>query len=120
MFTRMCVLGLVMMSAFVEEEARARDRGQFKDTSEQIKGWFKSLRSPKGAVPCCDEADGHRTEYQVRGDRYWVPIEGKWYAIPPEIIVRDRGNPTGEGVVFYYMVGEVAPIFFCFVPDDTN
>ena len=108
-----------LLAVSLSPTARARDDGRFQDAPEQIKTWFKSLKAPKGGAPCCDVTDGHRTEYQVRGDTYWVPIDGKWYAIPPEIALRNSGNPTGEGVVFYYMMGGVAPIFICFVPNDS-
>jgi hypothetical protein len=99
----------------------AMDRGQFKDVSPQIRQWFEELRSPVG-TPCCSYADGHRTEYETRGDQYWVPISGQWYAVPPDAVVH-AGNPIGEAVVWY------APVLrrgkwdgdwqiFCFVPSD--
>ncbi len=34
----------------------ARDRGQFANSSPEIKAWFEGLRSGKG--PCCSDADG--------------------------------------------------------------
>ena len=109
----------------IVSEAHARDGGQFTDAPEQIKAWFKGLKSPKGTVPCCDEADGHLTNYLVRDGKYWVSIEGQWYEISPESVVRNSGNPTGEGVIFYYLMsdhenGGKRPVIFCFVPDDTN
>jgi hypothetical protein len=126
MFTRICALvGLILLSVEVPHGTQARESAQYEDASEHIKGWFKSLKSPKGAVPCCDEADGHRTEYVVRGNTYWVPIQGRWHPIPLDIVIRNSGNPTGEGVVFYYLMwdyesGGEGPVIFCFVPSDTN
>jgi hypothetical protein len=43
---------------------------------DHIRSWFNSVQSPKG-VPCCDIADGHRTDYNMRADEYWVPIDGE-------------------------------------------
>jgi hypothetical protein len=95
----------------------ARDYGQYDRAPDSISRWFKSLRSPGSGVSCCDRADGHLTAYRVVKGRYWVQIQGAWYQVPPERIIRDSGNPTGEGVVFYATIINV-PIIFCFVPDD--
>ena len=79
--------------------ALAVDRGQF------------------GHVPCCDESDGHRTTYDVRGGAYWVPIEGQWMQVPDRAVIRDQGNPIGEAVVWYvHHRGSI--IISCFVPAD--
>jgi hypothetical protein len=43
---------------------RAIDRGQFEDVPNDIRAWFKGVRSPTG-IPCCDISDGHRTIYDV-------------------------------------------------------
>jgi hypothetical protein len=52
--------------------ALARDNGQYEDVPENIRNWFKSVRSPQG-IPCCDISDGHRTDYDMRDNKYWVP-----------------------------------------------
>jgi hypothetical protein len=70
------LVGLVTVAAAAPRSAPARDDGRYEAAPAHIKTWFRSLKSPKGAAPCCDEADGHRTEYQVRGGAYWVPVEG--------------------------------------------
>ena len=49
----------------VSGAARAYDRGQFEDVPDDIRAWFKGVRSPTGAF-CCDISDGHRTIYEVR------------------------------------------------------
>jgi hypothetical protein len=68
-------------------------------------------------VPCCDESDGHRTTYDVRGGAYWVPIEGQWMQVPERAVIRDQGNPIGEAVVWYvHHRGSI--IISCFVPAD--
>ena len=48
---------------------------------------------------------------------YWVPIEGEWMAVPERAVIRDRGNPVGEAVVWYvHHRGSI--IISCFVPAD--
>jgi hypothetical protein len=81
---------------------------------DHIPSWFKSVQSPKG-VPCCDIADGHRTDYNMRGDQYWVPIDGEWLPVPAEAIIYNAGNPVGEAVVWYTKYNGKAYIH-CFVP----
>ena len=91
-----------------------RDNGQFGDVPPEIRAWFKSVKSHTG-VPCCDIADGHRTDYDMREGRYWVPINSKWMMVPPEAVVDDAGNPTGDAVVWYSESGSNVYIR-CFVP----
>jgi hypothetical protein len=109
----------------------ARDSGQWGDTPDNVRAWFKSVRSPSG-VPCCDIADGHRTDYDVRrgpgGDGYWIPIPDtppsreNWMQVPPEAVVYDAGNPVGEAIVWYVRNDHTSPnggggIYIrCFVP----
>src|SRR6202171_4792724 len=81
------------------------------------RAWFKSVTAPNG-VPCCDISDSHRTTYDVRQGAYWVPIDGEWMAVPERAVIRDRGNPVGEAVVWYvHHRGGI--IISCFVPADT-
>jgi hypothetical protein len=94
--------------------ARAVDGGQFTDVPDDVRAWFKSVVSPSG-VPCCDISDGHRTAYDIRDGVYWVPIEGTWTEVPPRAVIRDRGNPVGEAVV-WYVRHRGAIIISCFVP----
>jgi hypothetical protein len=96
--------------------ASAFDNGQYENVPADIRAWFKSVMAPNG-VPCCDISDGHRTEYDVRNGAYWVPIEGNWMMVPERAVIRDRGNPVGEAVVWYvHHRGSV--IISCFVPAD--
>jgi hypothetical protein len=81
----------VMLVAFAST-ASAVDRGQF-------------------------EHVGHRTDYEVRDGAYWVPIEGAWVQVPGHAVIRDRGNPIGEAVVWYvHHRGGI--VISCFVPAD--
>ena len=107
------VLGALIL---VSGTARAVDHGQFENVPDDIRAWFKGVRSP-GGVPCCDTSDGHRTEYDVRQGAYWVPIDGLWWRVPEKAIVRNAGNPLGEAVVWYVSLRGNIEIR-CFVPAD--
>jgi hypothetical protein len=110
---------IAMLAAYgcaLASTALAVDNGQFGNVPPDIRAWFKSVIAPNG-VPCCDESDGYRTEYDVRGGAYWVPIEGQWMQVPAHAVIRDRGNPVGEAVVWYvHHRGSI--IISCFVPAD--
>lgn len=96
--------------------AFAFDKGQYENVPPEIRAWFKGIIAPNG-VPCCDMADGHRTDYDFRDGAYWVPIEGKWMQVPERAVIRDRGNPVGQAVVWYVRHGG-GIVISCFVPAD--
>src|SRR5438132_14202418 len=105
---------LVSFTLATNVPVHARNVGQYGDADPQIGAWFKSVQTKTGAS-CCDEADGHRTDYRMEGDRFMVPIEGKWYPVPPDAVLSSYGNPFLEGVVWYVQYqGEV--YIRCFVP----
>jgi hypothetical protein len=85
------------MFCAVSATAAAMDRGQFKNVPHEMREWFEHMRSPKGIL-CCSYADGHRTGYDIRQGQYWVPIEGEWYPVPPEVVIKTE-NPVGEAIV---------------------
>ena len=99
--------------------ASAVDRGQYGEVPDDVRSWFKSVRSPHG-IPCCDIADGHRTSFRAdAAGHFWVPIgpEGDpWVLVPPEAVVTDAGNPTDSAIVWFVPQGN-GPVFIrCFVP----
>jgi hypothetical protein len=111
-----------LLCAVSATAAIAMDRGQFANVPLEVREWFEHLRSPNG-VACCSYADGHRTGYDMRQGQYWVPIEGQWYAVPPEAVIK-TANPVGEAVVWYLEYADefatVLPTYriLCFVPSD--
>src|SRR5262249_45920649 len=111
------IVFLVVLCAPVS--AVAVDQGQFTDVPEPIRNWFKNMKAPGGGF-CCDIADGHRVQYDMRDDGYWALIEGEWFPVPPHSVIRNSKNPTGDGVVWYNWYienGRVRrPFIRCFVP----
>jgi hypothetical protein len=100
-------VGLAVLA--IGTPALAHDDGQFANVSPSVRAWFKSVKSQHG-VPCCDIADGHRTDYDMRKDQYWVPINGNWMPVLDTV-----GNPVGDAVVWYSIYGEHV-VIRCFVP----
>ena len=102
--------------ARVRARALAFDNGQYENVPAELRAWFKGVMAPNG-VPCCDISDGHTTEYDFRAGAYWVPIEGQWMEVPSHAVIRDRGNPVGQAVVWYvHHRGGI--VISCFVPAD--
>lgn len=58
--------------------------------------WMEQLKQPNG-ISCCSGIDCAVTSARV-GKKGWeakTPA-GDWVEIPDEIIIRDKGNPTGQ------------------------
>ena len=91
-------------------EGYARDNGRY--AQSPLKPWFDSLKSRKR--PCCSDADGEETEYEMRGDNYWAPIEGVWQPVPSEAVITEP-NKVGRAMKWIYLEnGEKR--FRCFLP----
>jgi len=110
----------VALAAALAGKVVAMDREELRNVPPQVRNWFESMKSPSGKL-CCSYADGHRTEYDMRENNYWVPINQVWTPIPPEVVIYDQGNPFSEAVVWYNPVlvngqptGENK--ILCFVP----
>jgi hypothetical protein len=64
--------------------------------------WFKSLKQPATNLPCCGISDCRSVSYRMTAKgSYEVYVEGSWYAVPEETIVRRGTNPIGHAVACY-------------------
>jgi len=61
--------------------------------------WFQSLRQPQTGLSCCSISDCRMTDYRGAQDGYEVLLEGRWFMVPAEKILRGIQNPTGRAVV---------------------
>jgi hypothetical protein len=111
-------------------KAPARDLGQWDGVDPLHRQWFNGLKQPD--VPylsCCGEADGYWADsYEVKGDQYVAIITdtrddtklgraqhieaGTRVAVPNNKIKWGSGNPTGHGIIFIGLGGDV----FCYLP----
>ncbi|WJR81755.1 hypothetical protein [Bradyrhizobium sp. NP1] len=113
--------------AVVGDLVHARDRGQFANTSPELKAWFDGLRSGKG--PCCSDADGtaisdadwesRQGHYRVRIPRYDSTIEGQkqelvWIDVPDEAVISEP-NRVGRTMV-WPIYGYLGVTIRCFMP----
>lgn len=119
-----CALALI---ALVAPVGYARDRGQFVNTSAELKAWFDGLRSGKG--PCCSDADGSAISdsdwdskdghYRVRVPRLGYMIEGQqqelvWVDVPEEAVISEP-NRVGRTMV-WPIYGYMGVTIRCFMP----
>ncbi len=123
------MLGIIIAFMFVASPAAARDLGQWENQAPQVRKWFQSLMQPDAPfMSCCGEADAYWADsFEVDGDRYVAIITderpdgplgrpprelGERIVVPNHKIKWDEGNPTGHGIIFIGMGGQV----FCYVP----
>ena len=98
----------------------AMDPEELRNVNPKVRKWFEEMRSPQGKL-CCSYADGHRTEYDMRENQYWIPINSVWMPVPPGVVILDQGNPFMEAVAWHNPIFENGVAtgkhkILCFVP----
>jgi hypothetical protein len=91
------------------------------ETDPVISAWYKSLTQPDHpALSCCGEADAFEADnFEAEGDHYvaivtngkGVLANGARIPVPNTKMKWDKGNPTGHGIIFLGVGGEV----YCYV-----
>jgi hypothetical protein len=93
----------------------ARDRGQFANSTPEMKAWFDGLRSGKG--PCCSDADGSAVsdvDWETRDGHYRVRIDNQWVDVPDEAVITEP-NRIGRTMV-WPIRGYLGLTVRCFMP----
>lgn len=72
--------------------------------------WFASLRN-KNKYLCCDKQEAKETEYDMRGNHYWVPVNGVWMEVPDDAVVK---GPNRDGAALLWLDG--LDHIRCFMP----
>ena len=110
------VLSMALASSF----SHARDRGQYANSSPELKAWFDGLRSGKG--PCCSDADGTAisdADWESKNGHYRVRIpnntgEMEWIDVPDEAVITEP-NRIGRTMV-WPIRGYLGMTIRCFMP----
>jgi len=117
----MRLVGISALFLALSDPAEAADHGQLGPTSPDVKAWAGTLEN-KLKEGCCSTADGWKpeeVEYDMKGNKYRVKIDGEWYEVPSDAVV-DVPNRFGFPVVWYYRswLNGVAPSVSirCFIP----
>jgi hypothetical protein len=108
----------------------ARDLGQWEGADPLTREWFNGLMRPdEPHMRCCGLADAYWADsYEVNGNPYVAIITdtrddkplgrvqhieaGTRVAVPNSKIKWGSGNPTGHGIIFIGIAGNV----FCYLP----
>lgn len=97
------VTGAILLFVFIviagAQMAFAHDPGG-KYAQLPLHDWFDSLRSGKG--PCCSDADGTAlsdVDWESNAGHYRVRIEGMWYDVPEDAILK-QPNLYGRTMVW--------------------
>ncbi|WP_284419307.1 MULTISPECIES: hypothetical protein [unclassified Bradyrhizobium] len=109
------VTGAALLLALASSPSLGRDRGQYANSSPEMKAWFDGLRSGKG--PCCSDADGSAVsdvDWETKGGHYRVRIEGEWLDVPDEAVITEP-NRVGRTMV-WPMRGYQGLSIRCFMP----
>ncbi|NPU13091.1 hypothetical protein HL667_01660 [Bradyrhizobium sp. 83012] len=107
--------GAALLIALATPPSLARDRGQYANSSPEMKAWFDGLRSGKG--PCCSDADGSAVsdvDWESKGGHYRVRIEGEWLDVPDDAVITEP-NRVGRTMV-WPMRGYQGLSIRCFMP----
>src|SRR5262249_46357723 len=122
------MLRVVIALAFLCTSALARDAGQWETQPNNVRKWFQTLMQPDDPrLSCCGEADAYWADtFEVRDGPYVAIITddrpdgplgrphrkpGERIVVPDHKMKWDAGNPTGHGVIFIGVGGQV----FCYV-----
>jgi hypothetical protein len=104
-----------LMLALASQLGHARDRGQFANSTPELKAWFEGLKSGKG--PCCSDADGTAvSDVDWESDRghYRVRLDGEWVEVPDEAVITEP-NRIGRTMV-WPLRGYLGLTIRCFMP----
>lgn len=111
---------LCLILALAMGAAAARDpSGRYANSG--LKSWFDQLKSSKG--PCCSDTDGTALSdvdwEATKEGHYRVRIEGKWWDVPEEAVIKEpnRAGPTMVWPIYYRALGTPLNIEIrCFMP----
>lgn len=112
---------VIVIFAVVSAPAFGRDNGQWGNQPAALRQWFQNLMQPDNkSMSCCGEADAYEADtFEVQGDQYVAIItdgkgvipNGTRIPVPNQKMKWDQGNPTGHGILFIGIGGQV----YCYV-----
>ena len=115
------IAAALLVLDYAVPSALARDNGQWENSPPHVRRWFQGLRQPDNPrVSCCGEADAYEADiFEVDGGRYIAIItdgkgdipNGTKIPVPNHKMKWDEGNPTGHGIIFIGIQGQV----YCYV-----
>ena len=120
------VLSALPWPSYWFQRLRRRSRwhetmASWENSPPNVRRWFQGLTQPDNPwVSCCGEADAYEADlFEVEGGHYVAVItdgkgeipNGTKIPVPYYKIKWDEGNPTGHGIIFIGIQGQV----FCYI-----
>jgi membrane protein implicated in regulation of membrane protease activity len=97
----LALLAVLLFAAIGVRIVQARDLdGRYAQSNPEMKAWFEGLKSGKG--PCCSDADGTAlsdVDWETHEGHYRVRIEGQWWDVPEEAVIKEP-NRIGRTMVW--------------------
>jgi len=110
--------GIMISLELLIVDSEARDRGQFANSTPEMKAWFESLKNGKGFL-CCSDADGTAVsdvDWESKDGHYRVRLGGRWIDVPDDALVTVP-NRAGRTMVWPMPMIEGDTIKIrCFMP----
>jgi hypothetical protein len=109
------IASAMLLVASASHLGHARDRGQYANSSPELKTWFEGLKSGKG--PCCSDADGTAVsdvDWESGNGHYRVRLDGQWVDVPDEAVITEP-NRIGRTMV-WPLRGYLGLTIRCFMP----
>jgi hypothetical protein len=109
------IAAAILLAAAASDLGYARDRGQFGNSTPEMKAWFEGLRSGKG--PCCSDADGTAVadvDWESHDGHYRVRLDDEWIDVPEEAVITEP-NRIGRTMV-WPIRGYLGMTIRCFMP----
>ena len=109
-----CIMVVALGILSFAADSQARDYGQYKAISSDIKAWIEKLTDNLG-VPCCAIADGAVPDvWEMNASHYRVKIYGAWLDVPDYAVVKGP-NFLGHSIVWVDSSEETMTVR-CFIP----
>lgn len=120
----LCIVAFAATLSLACLSSLARDNGQYAQVDPATRHWFKSQKSPKTGISCCDISDGVYAEEDIRNGHYWarfvangIPVD--WMQVPDDVVIHDA-NRNGAPVVWFMMFwdkdNKFIPEIRCYAP----
>jgi hypothetical protein len=109
------IVTAVLLLVLASHLGQARDRGQYANSTPEMKAWFEGLKSGKG--PCCSDADGTAVsdvDWESGNGHYRVRLDGQWIDVPDEAVITEP-NRIGRTMV-WPLRGYLGLTIRCFMP----
>lgn len=92
-------VGLATLFMLLVTAVFALDMGQWAQVDPAQREFYEGLKNKNGRL-CCADNDGFDAVWEIRGNEYWVGVNGQMVRVPPQAVL-DVPNRYGIAKVWY-------------------